>query len=144
MASLTVPVEAERVLKQAALSCATQSFEDDSKEGIAQLTALLQKFGINTKAKKPNTMPAAMLRACVTRGVTLQAKSWVYENSTLRLGLSPWICMCTPIQFLYTLNLMYFISPRALSADCPWWDLTRELGRSRLGLVLMSVEQPST
>ena len=43
----TVPVEAERVLKQAALTCATKYFEDDPKEAIAQLTALLQKLGIN-------------------------------------------------------------------------------------------------
>ena len=70
----TVPVEAERVLKQAALTCATKYFEDDPKEGIAQLTALLQKFGINTKAKKSNTMLAEMLRACVTRGINISSE----------------------------------------------------------------------
>ena len=68
LSRFTVPVEAERVLKQAALICATKYSEDDPKEGIAQLTALLQKFGINTSAKKSNTMLAKMLRACVTRG----------------------------------------------------------------------------
>jgi hypothetical protein len=47
-----VPVEAEQVLKQAALTCAMKCFKVDSKEGIAQLTALMQKFSINTKAKK--------------------------------------------------------------------------------------------
>ena len=49
-----MPVEAERVPKQATLTCATKYFEDDPKEGITQLTALslLKKFGINTKAKK--------------------------------------------------------------------------------------------
>ena len=70
----TVPVEAERVLKQAALTCATKYFEDDPKEAIAQLTALLQKFGINTKAKKSNTMLAEMLRACVTRGIHISSE----------------------------------------------------------------------
>ena len=68
----TVPVEAERVVKHAALTCATKYFEDDPKESIAQLTALLQKFGINTSAKKPNTMQAEILRACVTRGIIMR------------------------------------------------------------------------
>ena len=63
-----MPVQAERVLKQATLACATAHFEDDLKEGISQLTALLQKFGINTSAKKPSAMLAEMLRACVTHG----------------------------------------------------------------------------
>ena len=65
MITVHVPVEAERVLKQAALTCATRHFEDDSKEELAQLTALLQKFNIDTKAKKSNTMLAEnlMLRA---------------------------------------------------------------------------------
>ena len=53
-----MPVEAERVLKQAALSCATKYFEDDSKEELALLAAMLQKFSINTKAKESNAMPA--------------------------------------------------------------------------------------
>ena len=70
----TVPVEAERVLKHAALTCATKYFEDDPKESIAHLTALLQKFGINTSAKKSNTMLAEMLRACVTRGINVSSE----------------------------------------------------------------------
>ena len=70
----TVPVEAERVLKHAALTCATKYFEDDPKESIAHLTALLQKFGINTSAKKSNTMLAEMLRACVTRGINISSE----------------------------------------------------------------------
>ena len=70
----TVPTEAERVLKQAALTCATKYFEDDSKEGLAQFTALLQKFSINTKARKTNTMLAEMPRACVTRGVNISSE----------------------------------------------------------------------
>ena len=59
-----VPVEAERVLKQAALTCATRYFQDDSKEGLTLLTAMLQKFSISTKAKKSITMLAEMPRAC--------------------------------------------------------------------------------
>ena len=74
MALLTVPVEAERVLKQSALTCAAKYFEDDPKEAIAQLTVLLQKFGINTKAKKSNIMIAEMLRDCVTRGINISSK----------------------------------------------------------------------
>ena len=37
----------QKPLKQAALTCAAKYFEDDSEEGLAQLTALLQKFSIN-------------------------------------------------------------------------------------------------
>ena len=70
----TVPVEAERVLKPAALSCAAKYFDDDEKEGLALLTAMLQKFNISTRAKKPNTMLAEMLRACVTRGVNISSE----------------------------------------------------------------------
>ena len=55
----TVPVEAECVLKHAALqwhvTCATRYLEDDLKERLAQLTALLQKSNIDTKAKRSNT-----------------------------------------------------------------------------------------
>ena len=85
-----MPVEAERVLKQAALTCAMAYFEDDPKEGIAQPAALLQKFGINTNAKKANTMLAEILRACarVTQGmhILFQAKNWVYENCDTAIG----------------------------------------------------------
>ena len=70
----TVPVEAGRVLKQAALTFATKYFENDPKGSIAQRTALLQKFGIDTSAKKPNTMLAEMLRSCVTRGINISSE----------------------------------------------------------------------
>ena len=62
------------MLKQAALTCATKYFEDDQKEGIAQLTALLPKFGINASANKSNTMLAEVPRACVTRGVNISSE----------------------------------------------------------------------
>ena len=69
----TVSVEAERVLKQRALTYATN--KDDSKEEVAQLTALLHKFSIHTKAKKSNTMLAEMRRACVTRGINISGEA---------------------------------------------------------------------
>ena len=62
------------MLKPAALSCAAKYFDDDEKEGIILLTAMLQKFNISTRAKKPNTMLAEMLRACVTRGVNISSE----------------------------------------------------------------------
>ena len=68
----TVPIEAERVLTQAVLMCATNYSEDDSKEGIAQLTALLQKLGISTKAKKPNTMLAEKLMKVLRRKLAIE------------------------------------------------------------------------
>ena len=58
LSGFTVPIETERVLKNAALTCATQYFEDDAKGGLVPLTDMLQKFSINTNAKKPNTMLA--------------------------------------------------------------------------------------
>ena len=101
------------MLKQAALMCATKYFEDDSKEGLALLTAMLQNFSINTKAKKPNTMLrlAEMPRACVTRGTHISSEElgiWHVNNAALQLGPSRWVCICPPIQFQCTLNLMYF------------------------------------
>ena len=68
LSGFTVPVEAEGVLKQAALACATKYFEDDSKNGLALLTDMLQNFSINTKAKKPNTMLAEMLMIMIRAG----------------------------------------------------------------------------
>ena len=67
-----VPIEAERVLKNAALACAIKYFEDDAKEGLVLLTGMLQKFSINTKARKSNTMLAGMrmLRTCVTQWIS--------------------------------------------------------------------------
>ena len=62
------------MLKEAALACATKYFEDDSKEGLVLLTAMLQKLSMYTTAKKPNTMPAEMLRACVTRGINVSSE----------------------------------------------------------------------
>ena len=66
-----MPIEADRVLKPAAISCATKYFDDREKEGLDLLTAMLQRFNTSTRAKKPNTMVAEMLRACVTRGVNV-------------------------------------------------------------------------
>ena len=96
----TVPVQAERVLKQAALTCATKYFEENSKEELALLTAVLQKFIINTKTKKPNTMLTEMLRAWVTRGIIISSEElgiWHANNARQRLGPSLWVCICPPI-----------------------------------------------
>ena len=47
---------------------------------------MLQKFNMSTRAKKPNTMLAEMLMACVTRGVNIpthyRARSWEFDLST--------------------------------------------------------------
>ena len=70
MDTLRVPVEAERVLKQAALNCAEMYFEDDSREALKQglpiLAAVMAEFSTSTRAKKPKTMISETLRAGVT------------------------------------------------------------------------------
>ena len=73
-------------------------------------------------------------------GLSFQAKSWVYECSTMTRA-EPVGLYVPPdsISMHPELNVFQFtISPRALSVDYPEWDLFRELVRSRL--VLMSVE----
>ena len=67
----TVPVEAEQVIKQAALNCAENYFDDEEKQGLPILTALMAEFSISSRAKKTNTIVAEILRACVTRGVNV-------------------------------------------------------------------------
>ena len=49
-------------------------FDDDEKEGLALLTAMLQKLIIPTRAKTQNTMRAEMPRACVTRGINISSE----------------------------------------------------------------------
>ena len=61
----TVPVEAERVIKQAALNCAETYFDDEEKQGLPILTARMAEFSISPQAKKTNTIVAEVLRACV-------------------------------------------------------------------------------
>ena len=60
-----MPVEAARILKQGALTCAMKYFEGDSNEGLALLNAMLQKLSINTKATKPSTTVAEKPRSFV-------------------------------------------------------------------------------
>ena len=67
----TVPVDTERVLKQAALNCAEKYVADDEKQGLPMLAATMAEFSISSRAKKTNTMISEMLRACVTRGVNV-------------------------------------------------------------------------
>ena len=55
----------------APLSCAAKYFDDDEKEGLALLTAVLKKLSISTRAKKPNAMLAKIPRACVARGANM-------------------------------------------------------------------------
>ena len=61
-------------------------FKDDAKGELALLTAMLQKFSINTKAKKSNTMLAEMPRACVTRGINISSEElgiWPVNNAAV-------------------------------------------------------------
>ena len=103
---LAVPVEARRVLKQAAVPCATKHFKVDSKGGLAQLTALLQKFNINTKAKKPNSMLAEMPRARAARGENIQSAGLYMPLQCRDWGRAFGFAYALPIQFLYALNLI--------------------------------------
>ena len=64
----TVPVDAERVIKQAAVNCASAEkyFDDEEKQGLPILTAMMAELSISSQAKKTNTIVAELLRACVT------------------------------------------------------------------------------
>ena len=119
----TVPVEAERVLKQAALARATKYFEDDSKEGLALLTAMLQKFSmrINTKANKANTTLAEMPRACVTPGDQhFKRRAGHMAQCSTVIGAKPVGLYIPPIQFQYIWNLMDFNYLFTETTDYPW------------------------
>ena len=59
------------MIKQAALNCAEKYFDDEEKEGLPILTAMMAEFSIRSRAKNTNTIVAEMRRACVTRGVNL-------------------------------------------------------------------------
>ena len=96
--------------KQADLTCAAKCVEDDPKEGISLPPALLQRLGINTKAKKPNTMLALaemlMIRACVTRGTNISSEElgickyvhmYICIFVTLQLAPGPRVSVCPPI-----------------------------------------------
>ena len=61
----TVPINTDRVLKQAALNCAEKYFDDEEKQGLLMLAATMVEFSISSRAKKTNTMIYEMLRACV-------------------------------------------------------------------------------
>ena len=67
----TVPVDAERVIKQAALDCAEKYFDDEEKLGLPILLSMMEEFSISPRAKKTNAIVAELLRACVTRGVNV-------------------------------------------------------------------------
>ena len=67
----TVPVDAERLIKQAALNCAEKYFDDEEEQGLPMPTAMMAEFSISSRAKKTNTTVAEMLRPCVIRGVNV-------------------------------------------------------------------------
>ena len=69
--SYTVPVEAERVIKQAALNRAEKYFDDEVKQGLPILTAVTTESSLSSRAKKTNAIVAEVLRACVTRGANV-------------------------------------------------------------------------
>ena len=66
----TVPIEPERVIRQAALNCAQKYIHDEGAQGLNILTAMMAAFSISPRAKKTNTTVAEMTRAydIVTRG----------------------------------------------------------------------------
>ena len=67
----TVPVDSDRVIKQAALHCAEKYFDDEEKQVLPVLIAMMDEFSIRSQSKKTNTIVAELLRACVTRGVNV-------------------------------------------------------------------------
>ena len=66
-----MPVDAERVIKQATLNCAAKYFDDKEKQGLPILTAMMAEFSISSRVKKTNTIVAELLRACVAQGVNV-------------------------------------------------------------------------
>ena len=68
-----MPVDAERVIEKAALDCAEKHFDDEEKQGLPVLYAMMDEFSISSRAKKTNTIVAELLRACarVARGVNV-------------------------------------------------------------------------
>ena len=67
----TVPVDTERVLKQAALNCAETYFDDEEKQRLPMLVATMAEFSITPRATNADTMMSEMPRACVTQGVNV-------------------------------------------------------------------------
>ena len=68
----TVPVDTERVRKQAALNCSEKYFDDEEKHGLTMLDATMVEFSITSRSKKTNTMISEMhAKGLVTRGVNV-------------------------------------------------------------------------
>ena len=67
----TVPIEAERVIKQAALDCAEKYFDDEEKRRLPTLNAMMKTNSATSRAKKASTAAAELRRACVTRGANV-------------------------------------------------------------------------
>ena len=110
----TVPVDTDRVLKQAPLNCAEKYFDDEEKHGLPMLAAMatIAEFSISSRAKKTNTIYnyiiSEMLRVCVSRGVHASReyleKNLGYES---RMALR-WHCRCNSI-----------LARRLACGDCP-------------------------
>ena len=68
-----MPVDAKQVIKHAALNCAEKYVDNEEKQGLPILTAMMAEFSIHVSslAKKTNAVVSKMLRARVTRGVNV-------------------------------------------------------------------------
>ena len=50
------------------MNCAERYSDDEEKQGLPKLIAMMEEFSITSRAKKTNTIVAESLRTCVTRG----------------------------------------------------------------------------
>ena len=98
-----MPVDAERVITQAALNCAEKYFDDEEKQGLPVLMSMMEEFSISSRAKKTNTIVAELLSACVkdcdprcecisrrTRNLMFTWQCWC--NNTLARGPACGVC----------------------------------------------------
>ena len=53
------------MIKQAALNCAEKYFDDEEKQGLPILAAMMAEFSISSRAKKTNTIVAELLLKCL-------------------------------------------------------------------------------
>ena len=94
---VAVPVEAGRLLKNKPRRLVLRGrFEGDA------CSTHRDAAEAQTEAKKPGAMRVKMRRACLTLGTRVSSAElgiWHVENEALRLGPSPWVCLCPLIQF---------------------------------------------
>ena len=85
----TVPVEAERVLKQAALTCyEVLRGRLQGRDGSTHCLAAEVQHQHQSQEIKINTMLAEMLRACVTQGISIPSEELgiCYCNTAIGAG----------------------------------------------------------